>query len=248
MTIKSDEGTSQEEVTVDTTTQTPENNQPDQEQTLGEVITPTDDSDVEITPAKGKDNEEMVPLHVVLDMKSEIKDLKKQLADKSITTGDYDQEIQALQEKYDVDADFLKDIFAVSDKRAEAKFAPQIQQISAKDKAKKQLEVIDTLYEQSIKANPEFADVANKAIIIELAKNPANHGKTMTQLLDEAYGRVVQKGTRTLESTQPGASKASEHTVDFDNMDTETEARVLKDPELAKELATHNMKYIKNLL
>ena len=181
-------------------------------------------------------------------MKSEIKDLKKQLANKSITTGDYDQEIQAIQEKYDVDADFLKDIFAVSDKRAEAKFAPQIQQSSAKDKEKKQLEVIDSLYEQSIKANPEFADVANKTIIIELAKNPANHGKTMTQLLDEAYGRVVQRGTRTLESTQPGASKASEHTVDFDNMDAETEARVLRDPELAKELATHNMKYIKNLI
>ena len=34
MTIKSNEGTSQEEVIVETTTPTPENNQPDQEQTV----------------------------------------------------------------------------------------------------------------------------------------------------------------------------------------------------------------------
>lgn len=240
-TKESNAGNSQEETIVTT----PEN--PDQETKLGEVIDPSDDKgDVDTPPGNGQGDEQKVPLHVVIDMKKEIRELKRQLSEKSITTKDFDDEVTALQDKFNVDGEFIEEMLSVAEKRAEQRLAPKIQQISQKEQAQKVAQALDNLYENSIQANPEYADIANKDVIMELAKNPANKGKTMSQILEETYGRVVQKGTRTLEKTTPGASKDTDY--DFDNMDSEQEREVLNDPELSKKYAEHNMKYIKNLL
>jgi len=218
------------------------------ETTLGDVLDDAEDGGSQTTQdKKGTKREESVPLHVVIDMKEEIKTLKRQLKDKEITTEEFNDSAKDLLEEYsDVDPGFVKKLLAAAREDARKELLPEIDKINHSKKVEQQQATLKKLLDNSVAANPEFADVVNEDVILQLAKNPANKGKTMTQLIEETYGKTLQGGTKTMENSRGG--KGGNEKPNFNNMTSEEEREVLADPVLRKEYAKEQSKLIQNLL
>jgi len=82
---------------------------------------------------------------------------------------------------------------------------------------------------------PEYKDIANLALIKQMALNPANKAKTFPELLDEAYGNAIP-GKRTTETTVPkGGTADTKVDMQRASKDTEYRREVLADPDLKKQ-------------
>ena len=68
----------------------------------------------------------------------------------------------------------------------------------------------------------------------------------MTQLIEDTYGKILERGTKTMENSRGG--KGGNEKPNFNNMTSEEEREVLADPVLRKEYAKEQPKLIQNLL
>lgn len=220
-----------------------------QESTLGDVLDDAEQGGSQTTPDKKstKSDEDSVPLHVVIDMKNEIKDLKRKLKDKEISSDDFNDQAKDLLEEYsDVDPGFVKKLLSAAKEEARKELLPEIDKINRTKRIEQQQATLKNLLDNSIAANPEFADVINEDVILQLAKDPKNKDKTMTQLIEETYGKTLTKGTKTLESTRGGSRKSD--IPNFAKLSVEEEREVLNDPIQRKKYAEYQGDMIKNLL
>lgn len=227
-----EETTTTETATVEAVV-TPEAKAPEtKETTVGEALN--------IQPKSDKAEAKVVPEAVFLEYKKDNKQLQKDIKElKSlIETGgskkEVSDDVKALAEKYDIDADFIQELAstvqAKAEEAAEAKFKP----LADKDRAKEFDEAFTTHYDKTLEALPEFKDVANREVIKALVKDPANKDKTFAQILESAYGHLIT-GKRTIETTTPGGGKEDAE-IDFDRArkDTEYFKEVMSNPHTKK--------------
>lgn len=199
------------------------------ETTIVEVITPT-----EIT---GAPKEDTVPLSALLDMKRANKEISRELKrlketiEEGANRADVSSDMQALSDKHNVDADFLKDFAKAV--RAEAKQATEdeitekLKPLHEKERLEKMDKAFNAHFSTALEAMPEYVGVVNKNVIKELSLSPANANKTFTQLIEESYGHLIT-GKRSIDAGSKRVSKNDTNEVDT--------TRAQKDPEYFREV------------
>lgn len=211
------------------------------EATLGDILPeskpkPAEEPKKSDAPPKG-----YVPEAAFLELKSELKDIKRDIRDGKITKGEVSTSLEELGAKYDVDPDFLQGLAASIKKDTEAEFNQRLEKElepykkSAEASKKGEIDKVFTEhYEKTLEAMPEFKGVANKEVIKALALDPRNADKTFGKILEEAYGHLVS-GKRTLDDSKPGSGKTITE-IDFEKAkrDTDYFQQIMASPELKK--------------
>lgn len=239
--------TASEDVTTDPveTTETKKANVPADESTLGELLDKSEDDGSQTVPVKDN-NGETVPLSAFLDIKKEVKKLQKQLSEKTITDEEVGESLNELLDSYDVDPKFVKSFLKIAKEEARKELQPEIDNLRNKDRATNVQSTLKKMLNDSITRNPEYQEVVNEDVILQLANDPKNRKKTMSQLIEETYGKVLERGSRSIETQTGGRNKPSE--PDFNKMTESEESEVYKDPELRKKYAKHQSKMIQDLI
>ena len=182
-----------------------------------------------------KREEETVPLSAFLELKKEVKDYKKVVKElkevqKSVEAGATKREVKAsvkeLSERYNVDESFLQDTFDKMEQEIEERVASKFKPLEDEKKAQSFEKKFDEQFSKVLEAMPEYNGVVNKDVIKSLVIDPRNSQKTLSQIMEQSYGHLLN-GKRTIDSSQSrGGSK-----YDMSVIDT---ARANKDPEYFK--------------
>ena len=218
----------------------------EKETTLGDLLDNESEEDGSQTvPVKDNKGEE-VPLYALISMKEEIKDLKRQLASKNITKSEANESLDELLNSYEVDPSFVKDLLKIAKDEARKELQPEIDKVKASEKTKNVQSSLKKMLASAVDKNSEYADIINENVILTLANDPKNRNKTMSQLIDETYGKVLERGSKSIESHSSVRNKSDE--PDFNNMTEAEETAVYNDPELKKKYAKHQAKLAQDLL
>jgi hypothetical protein len=179
------------------------------EETVGEVLNPE------------KKEPKLVPEAVLLEYKNANKELKrdlkelKTLIESGATKKVVSTDIKAIAEEHNVDIDFLEKLASALEARADEKVSSKMKPLEEKERLSKINEVFEASYAKALEKMPEYKDIANKEVIKSLSLDPANQNKTWTQIIEGAYGHLIQ-GRKTFESSAPSGSKGDDQEVDFD--------------------------------
>lgn len=216
---------------------TPEDTQPEQKETIGDVLN-TKQEEPKEKPTVGLDK--------FLELKKENKELSKALKaiekklEEGVTEEEISDDIDDLAEEFNVDKKFLSKLEKSIESRMESKLESKLKPITEEKNAEKIDKVFKQHYEKAIAEMPEYTNIVNPEVIKQLSLNPANSKKTFQQLIEETYGNALG-GKRTIESSIPRGGKEPTE-VDFD--------RASKDSEYFKEIManpTLKAKYNNNL-
>lgn len=178
----------------------------------------------------------MVDEHVFVAEKKARKELEKKVREleaRQAPASDYSSAAAAIAEEFDVDPSFTSKILSAAEESALKRLE---ETLSTKEAQKASMEKFDKAisseFNRVIENAPEFANIANMEIIKSLALIPANHDKTVEQLIEETYGNAVT-GRRTIETTKPGGGKDPEP-LDYDRAtkDIEYFNKVMADSKL----------------
>lgn len=222
-------------------TQTEETITPAEEETTTEENqeTPTiEELAPEVTPEpeKTEDKQETVPLSVFLEVKDEIKLLRKKLDEPGTPSKPNDVDLDRIAEKYDVDPDFVSELFeavkANTVKEVEGKYTPVLEAQEAERQAKKFDEAFNKHYEKALEDMPGYAELnIDREAIKAMSLTPQYRKKTIPEILESLYGNVVP-GKATTENARSGAENVSD-VIDFATMTDEQRMKVINDPTLA---------------
>lgn len=236
------------EDTKQTTTEVPaeevkadEQDQNKEEQKIGEVL-PAVEEPVE-TPKKEIDES------LIVELKRELKEAReetKKLRSEGRPAISTSQSIKAVAEEYGVDETFVAKLASAIKSEAvsevETKYSEKISSLEKQKAEETRRKAIENLYDRSIERLPFFAEVADKDVILDLASRPENKNKTMSELLDKVYGRVVG-GKKSMETSQ-GASPKEAEKIDFSQVTAED----LKSIRADKNLSEAYSKYLRDNL
>jgi len=139
-----------------------------------------------------------------------------------------ESELAELKEKKEED-----ETVSNTDKDPEVKeLAAKLAKIEENEKRAAQDVKLTAALNKALDNAPEYKDIANLALIKQMAMNPSNKEKTFPQLLDEAYGNAIP-GKRTTETTTPRGG-ANDTKVDLARAasDPVYKREVLADPDL----------------
>ena len=199
----------------------------------------------------------LVPEAVLLEYKSQNKELKKDLKElkdlieSGATKKEISEDLRDIAAEHDIDVNFLKklanNIQTETEKRLEEKFASRMKPIEDKERADKINKIFDEHYNKALDAMPEYKDIVSKEIIRLLSLSPANANKTFKQILQDAYGNLVS-GKRTMESTKSRGGDGIITEIDYTRMtrDMTYYNEIMSDPILKKkynENIGHRMKF-----
>lgn len=199
----------------------------------GEAPAPAPKAD---TPPKG-----FVPEAVFLEVKNELKEMRRDIRDGKISKGEVSSSLEELGAKYDVDPDFLQGLAASIKKDTEAEFNQRLEKElepykkTAEAARKGEVDkVFNEHYDKTLKAMPEYKDIASKEVIKALALDPKNQDKTFAKILEEAYGHLIT-GKRTLDDSKPGSGKTITE-IDFEKArkDSDYFNQIMGNPDLKK--------------
>ncbi len=201
------------------------------EETVSEVLG-TKEPKTEVKPEV-----KMVPEAAFLELKKELKTLKKSMTD-GATNKEVAADLKTLAEKHNVDQGFLEELAEVMRKESKSDFeeelASKLKPIEEKDRQVKIDSAFENAFAKAIAKAPEFDGVVNKEVIKTLSLDPRNANKTFNQLIDESYGHLIT-GKRTLD-TSNGSSR-TETTVDMAKAKSDGDyfKKVMADPVLKKQ-------------
>ena len=232
--------------TDETTSQDTEATAEVSEQSIGEVMGTTE-----------KEEPKTVGLDKFLDIKKENKALKRELKDiaSRIDDGGDDEiagDIESLADEHNIDRAFLKklakNLEAKAAEKLEATINEKLAPITQKEKQAKVDAVFAKAYDKTMERMPEYNGIANPEVIKALATNPANAKKTLSQIMEEAYGGAIQ-GKPTIETTKAGGGKQPEK-VDFNRAQTDSDyfKQVMDNPKLKAEYNSKAMNDVLNYL
>jgi len=198
-----------------------------------------------------KDEPRVVPEAKFLEIKKELKDLKKQIengANKKEVAAD----LKDLAEKYNVDESFLNELSNIVKTKTEAEFETKLDSSLQPYKEKEKEEKINSAFEkhfsQAMEAMPEFKDVINKEVIKSLSLQPQNASKTFAQIIEDAYGQTL-KGKRSIDHSNQGNNRVTNE-IDLDKArkDTTYFNSVMKDSASKKEYNKDMMNRLSSML
>jgi hypothetical protein len=182
-------------------------------ETIGEIL----------APKEAKPEPRVVPEAKFLEIKKELKELKKQIED-GATKKEVAADLQELAIKYDVNKDFLQDLANIVKTKTEAEFETRLDSTLQPYKEKEKEEKINSTFEkhfsQAIETMPELKDVVNKEVIKSLSLQPQNAAKTFAQIIEEVYGSTI-KGKRSIDHSNQGNNRAT-NIIDIDKARKDT--------------------------
>lgn len=199
------------------------------EETIGEALKPREDT---------------VPLSKFLELKTENKAAKRDIADlqskikDGATKNEISKGIKEIADEHNVDENFLMEFANTIKAQAESgidnKIAEKLKPLQDEDNAKKIDNIFNTSYDKVIETMPEYKDIVNKAVIKTLALDPANKNKTFTKIIEESYGHLV-KGVKTIDASTPD-TRDKDQTLDKSKLKDPTYMKsVLADKVLKEE-------------
>lgn len=179
-------------------------------------------------------NPDTVPLSVFLDLKQDVKELRKALKEANDSKKDSIQVegLEDLETKYpDVDKNFLRDILGLSTKQVEAKFEEKFTPIIKEADAKRQQEAFDKafdrVFDKALKDNPDLPETVDKEAIKALALTPAYKNTPVADILTKIYGN--SKGTSSSENDMRTAGDKTDDIVSFENLSEAQRQAVMAD-------------------
>lgn len=143
-------------------------------------------------------------------LESELEELKKtKEADSSVSDTEKDPDVKELAEK--------------------------LAKIEESEKSAKRDAKLSEKFSEYLEEAPEFKDVANLAVLKQMALLPQNKDKTIPQLFEEVYGNTIT-GRRTVETTTPRGG-AADTKVDIERAQKDAAYRkeVFANPDLKKQ-------------
>lgn len=213
--------------------------------TVDEVLKETGSESVvapQETPAEEpkKQTQETVPLAVYLELKDEIKTLKKDIKEsaKSEQTKVTVEGIAELSQKYpDVSQEFIEDLLSSATKSAtkqiEQKYTPILEK---QENEKKQAEfdkAFNNLLESALKENPDIAEKVDRELIKTLAVTPKYRSTPISDIIAKVYGSSVE-GKSSSENDTRSAADRVEDVVNFEKITDDQKKAVMADPTARK--------------
>lgn len=203
-------------------------------------------ADLPDLPEEPQDKEpnepDTVPLATFLELKKDMKELKKEVEGASSKSQEKKVAIEGiddLRRKYpDVNEDFISDMLssatAEATKKIEAKYEPIIQRQEAEKKQAAFDRAFDKLYNETVEANPDLPKSIDKDAIKALAISPQYRNTPLSELLQKMYGGVVQEGKSSSETAMRASADRVEDIVSFDNITPEQKNLIMKDDKVRK--------------
>lgn len=208
------------------------------EETIGEVMTPADTKQPETVGLDKFLDEKKGRKQAEKDRdaaNAQIADLQAKIAEGGVSKKEISSDLKSIAEKYDIEPDFMSDLSAMMEKRAEEIAEEKIAPMKEGEKQKHIDETFKKHFDTAMERMPEYDGIVNAEVIKTLSLNPSNHGKTFSQLIEETYGNAVT-GKRTFEPTKPGGGKEpAALDIDRARKDTEYFKEVMSDPKLKAE-------------
>jgi hypothetical protein len=189
-----------------------------------------------IPDEKKEVSQETVPLKVFLDLKQDLKDLKKEMKEASSSKQSQIrvQGVNDLVAKYpDVSADFINDILSSAKSAAEqeldSKYAPMIQKQKQKEEVEAFNKAFDNVYEKALKDNPDLPENVDKELIKTLVLTPKYKNVKIADILITVYGNN-SKGKIASENDTVTAAGEIETITSFDKITPEQKTAIMADP------------------
>lgn len=208
------------------------------EGSVEEIVTkaPTEEVVVDET----KKESQTVPLSVYLDLKNDVKVLKKKVEDseKVEKSSVVAEGVEDLAKKYpDVSKDFINDILlsatSKASKEIDEKYTPALKKIEAEKAQVAFDKEFDKIYDKALADNQDLPKNVDKDVVKALALTPAYRNTPISEILTKLYG-VVETGKSTTENDTRSAGDTGEEVIDFSKMNTEQRDKVLEDPAARK--------------
>lgn len=221
-----------------TTTATPEatasvKTEPEKMETVSEAL------GINETPV-AKEEVKVVPEAVFLEVKRELKALKRRLdTGEEPTKKEVSASIKSIADKYSLDDEFLGELVSAVRSESKSEFedtlAAKLGPIQERDREEKIDKAFTGAYARAIEAAPEFKGIANSSVIKALSLDPKNSNKTFNQLLEEAYGHLIE-GKRTVDAPH-GGNKGDNMVLDMARAKTDPKyfAEIMDNPVLKKQ-------------
>lgn len=167
-----------------------------EEQTLGSLL----GTEAKESKEEPKEEVKMIPEAKFLEIKKELKELKREMKGK--TSIEISEDVGSFSEKYNLPKEFTEELSALiskeNKKSVDEAISSRVKPFEEKEKAKKFEEIFSQTYEKALEEMPEYKSLANKETIKAIASNPANANKKFSEIFDMAYGHLVT-GKRTLD-------------------------------------------------
>lgn len=171
------------------------------------------------------------------ELKARVEELEAMVRDKDMSDTEVSDEIADIADEHNIDPKVLeklaKSMNAKLEKTVEERLAP----LTERDKREKQDKILTSMLDRALEARPEFKDVIDVDVVKQLALLPQNANKTLTQLMEQTYGKAIKPSDKkTMETTTPGKSEAIE-SIDYSRAKTDTEyfKQIKADPKLHAE-------------
>lgn len=180
----------------------------------------------------------MVPEAVVIELKKELKALKRSI-DNDATPKQVSSDLKTLAEKHNIDEGFLGELVSAIKEESKSDFdvnlSARLKPLEEKERNARIDSAFETHFNRAMEISPEFKGVVNKEVIKTLSLDPKNSHKTFNQLIEESYGHLVQ-GKRTLDASG-GNNRNETTTVDLARAKTDGEyfKEVMANPALKKQ-------------
>ena len=220
-----------------------------QEETLGEAL----------HEEKSQEDDGRVPREVFVNEKKsrkkyekEVKELNQEIdrlrkGSTSMSDSQVDDKVKSLSEKYpEVDPTFFSDMKTLlTGDSSSQELKKEIEEL----KMERQREAAETkfnkLFDKALGSMPEYGEVVNKNVIKSLAFDPSNSKKTVSQIIEEAYGKTVDL-PGTLERS--GGSSRKEDGPSFMNPTEKDYEMINSNPDLKQKHTSHVLENLKRSL
>lgn len=214
------------------------------EPTVGEFS--KEEAAAEEVEAKEQAKQEGVPLHVVKALREEVRTLKEELQSTNKPKID-DSDLQELSDKYNVDPNFLSDLYSTIDRKNASKYEKDIAALKKRDAQERIDKAFNQAYTKVIEKLPEYKKIVNPNVIKKLSLDPENKDKRISDLIKETYGDALKgSGKQTLEETTPGGENEPQQ-LDFAKAqkDSEYYDKIMKNPKLREKYNEEMLKQVK---
>lgn len=181
---------------------------------------------------------ETVPLAVYLDLKEDLKTLRKEMKEAKGTSKEQAvmDGLEELSQKYpDADKAFIADMLRAATEQATKKIEEKYTPIIEKNELeKKQIafdRAFDNLFDRTLKENPELPQGIDKDTIKDLAQLPQYRNVPLVTILKKMYPVVEnESGKSSSENDMRSGADRIEEVVSFDKMTEDQRQAVMDDP------------------
>ena len=193
-----------------------------------------------------------IPYHRFKEKVDEVATLKQQVEElqqkaKTATPAEVKADLESIAAEHNLDAVVLGKIASAIEARAERSIEDKLRPLTEAQQVERREKLFNEHLGKALENNPQYKDIANPEVIKALALNPHNAQMTISQLLEMAYGKVLETpGRKTLESTTPRGGGDGPKSIDMERAKTDGDyfKEVMSDPSLKKE---YNEKMLSSL-